>query len=165
MSGQSDGPGLEIRPFASEADILWAAAVMAMSEPWITLGRDEATSRKLLSDPEKDRYILLALGERAGFLILSLKIALAGYIQTVCVAPQFRDRDLGTLLMAFAEERILRQTPNVFLCVSSFNTRARRLYERLGYVRVGELPDFLVVGHSETLMRKTIGPLQGFSPR
>jgi ribosomal protein S18 acetylase RimI-like enzyme len=138
---------------------------MSASEPWITFQRDEATSRKLLSDAEKERFVLLVRGERAGFLILSLKGALAGYIQTICVAPASRGRGLGTRLMAFAEERILRQTPNVFLCVSSFNDGARRLYERLGYVRVGELPDFLVVGHSETLMRKTIGPLQGFTPR
>jgi len=60
--------------------------------------------------------------------------------------------------MGFAEERILRQSPNVFLCVSSFNHRAQTFYERLGYQRVGELPDFLVQGQAEILMRKTRGP-------
>jgi ribosomal-protein-alanine N-acetyltransferase len=163
--GRSDGTGLEIRPLASDDEAVWAAKVMAASEPWITLGRDEAASRAILKDAEKERYILLEGGERAGFLILNMRGALAGYIQTICVAPAFRGRGLGTRLMAFAEERVLRQTPNVFLCVSSFNEGARRLYERLGYVRVGDLPDFLVAGHSETLMRKSVGPLTGFQPR
>jgi hypothetical protein len=31
-------------------------------------------------------------------------------------------------------------------------------YPRLGCERVGELQDFMVRGHSEILMRKTIGP-------
>jgi ribosomal-protein-alanine N-acetyltransferase len=49
--------------------------------------------------------------------------------------------------------------PNVFICASSFNPGARRLYERLGYQVVGELPDYIVRGHAETLLRKTTGPL------
>lgn len=58
-----------------------------------------------------------------------------------------------------AEERILRDVPNVFVCVSSFNTEARRLYLRLGYEPVGELKDYIVAGHSELLLRKTTGPV------
>jgi len=156
---------VEVRPFESEADVSWAAEVMARSEPWITLGRDAEASRLILSDPEKERYVLLERGEPAGFIVLNLRGALAGYIQIVCVAPGFRNRGFGSRLVAFAEERILRDWPNVFLCVSAFNSGARRLYERLGYRRVGELEEFLVRGHSETLMRKTIGPLHGFRRR
>lgn len=163
--GRSDGGSLEIRPFESDEDVAWAAGVMAASEPWITLGRDEAASRVLLADREKERYVLLDRGERAGFLILNMRGAFVGYIQSVCVAPEFRDRGLGTRLVRFAEERIFRETPNVFLCVSSFNAGARRLYERLGYECAGELADFVVAGHSETLMRKTLGPLRDFRPR
>jgi hypothetical protein len=46
--------------------------------------------------------------------------------------------------------------------VSSFNPDARRLYERLGYSVVGELKDLIVPGHSEILLRKTLGPLTEF---
>jgi len=45
------------------------------------------------------------------------------------------------------------------MCVSDFNTGARRLYERLGYRLVGELTDYIVAGRSELLLRKTGGPL------
>jgi ribosomal protein S18 acetylase RimI-like enzyme len=59
--------------------------------------------------------------------------------------------------MAFAEARIFAGSPNAFLCVTSFNDRARALYERLGYRYVGELSDFFVRGVSELLYRKTRG--------
>ena len=71
-------------------------------------------------------------------------------------------RGVGRRLLAFAEERIFRESPNVFLCVSSFNAGARRLYLRLGYELIGELKDYIVRGHSELLMRKTRGPLREF---
>jgi ribosomal protein S18 acetylase RimI-like enzyme len=64
--------------------------------------------------------------------------------------------------MAFAERRIFSETPNAFICVSSFNGGARRLYERLGYQVIGELEDYVIPGHSEILLRKTIGPLTEF---
>ncbi|MDQ3427572.1 MAG: GNAT family N-acetyltransferase, partial [Gemmatimonadota bacterium] len=76
--------------------------------------------------------------------------------------PEERGRGLGTFLVRWAEARIFRESPNVFLCVSSFNVNARRLYQRLGYSVVGELTDFLVEGYSEILMRKTMGPWSSF---
>lgn len=88
-----------------------------------------------------------------------------GYIQTVCIDPARRGRGLGSKLVEFAEQRILQVSPNIFLCVSSFNQGARRLYEQLGYTVVGELTDYIVRGHSELLLRKTTGPLTGFSAK
>jgi ribosomal protein S18 acetylase RimI-like enzyme len=44
----------------------------------------------------------------------------------------------------------------MFLCVSSFNTRARQLYERRGYVQVGEFPGYVIAGASEILMQKRL---------
>jgi ribosomal protein S18 acetylase RimI-like enzyme len=88
--------------------------------------------------------------------------AFVGYIQTICVSEEDRSRGIGTRLMRFAEERIFRDSPNVFLCVSSFNPRAKALYERLGYEAVGELKDYIVKGHSEHVLRKTIAPIREF---
>jgi [ribosomal protein S18]-alanine N-acetyltransferase len=48
------------------------------------------------------------------------------------------------------------------MCVSSFNQAAGRLYQRLGYTMIGELTDYIVAGHSEILLRKSIGPLNEF---
>lgn len=148
-----------VRPLASTADLAACAALMASSEPFLTLKRDYEASLRLLRDPDRERYVA-EVGERfAGFLILNLQGAFVGYLQTICISPEFRGKGLGAALVGFAEERIFREHPNVFLCVSSFNPSARRLYERLGYHLVGELTDYLVAGHSELLMRKTRGPI------
>jgi ribosomal protein S18 acetylase RimI-like enzyme len=68
------------------------------------------------------------------------------------------------MLLEFAEERIFRESPNVFLFCSSFNHDAMRLYHRLGYERIGEIKDFVIAGAGEILLRKTIGPLTTFKP-
>ena len=138
------------------------ASMMANSEPWITLRRDYEASLKNLTDPSKEVYLALVGDEIAGFTVLNMRGAFVGYIQSVCVAAQWRNKGIGGHMMDFVEKRIFSEAPNVFICVSSFNRRAQRLYERRGYEAIGELKDFIVPGHSEILLRKTIAPLTGF---
>ena len=136
--------------------------MMAGSEPWITLRRGYEEALALLRDPTREVYGAFEEGRVLGFVILNMSGAFVGYVQTVCVGAEDRSRGVGTLLMRFAEERIFRESPNVFLCVSSFNPRAKALYERLGYEMVGELKDYIVKGHSEYLLRKSVGPIREF---
>lgn len=137
--------------------------MMAESEPWITLRRNYETLFGIVSNPEREIYVAIHGGkEVAGFIMLCMQGAFIGYIQSICIAPGWRNRGLGSRLIAFAEERIFREAPNVFICVSSFNPNARRLYERLGYEVIGELKDYIVSGHSEILLRKSVAPLAGF---
>ena len=107
-------------------------------------------------------YIAREADEIAGFVIICMTGAFVGYIQTICIHPGRRGQGLGSRLVAFAEARILRESPNVFMCVSSFNHDAQRLYQKLGYQVIGELTDYIVQGHSEILLRKTAGPLATF---
>ena len=154
-----------IQRLQSQADAQWCASIMAGSEPWITLGRTYEESLQIITDTSKEVYLASLEGELAGFIILNLRGAFVGYVQTICIDPRWRGKGLGSGLLRFAEERIYRESPNVFLCVSSFNQEARRLYERMGYETVGELKDYIVKGHSEILMRKSIGPLKEFGRR
>jgi ribosomal protein S18 acetylase RimI-like enzyme len=155
--------GVDIRAFASAADAQWAAHTMADSEPWITLGTGYERSLALFGNESRERYIAQVGGESAGFLVVSMQGAFVGYVQLLGVAAKFRGQGVGRALIAFAEQRIFGETPNVFICVSDFNAQARAFYARLGYETVGELKDFIVAGHSELLLRKTIGPIRGAS--
>ncbi len=150
---------VEIRKLQDTAEAERCAQVMSTSEPWITLRRSYNDSFKMLTDPSREIYLAVVQGQIAGFMILNMKGAFVGYIQTVCIFPEWRNTGIGTTLIAFAQERIFQDVPNVFMCVSSFNQNAQRLYERLGYRVVGELKDYIVPGHSEILLRKTIAPL------
>ena len=148
-----------INRLATRPEAEACARLMACSEPWLTLGRTYEASLAIVQDPTRETYITREGGELAGFVIICMTGAFVGYIQTICIHRDYRGRGFGSRMVAFAEQRILSEVPNVFMCVSSFNHDARRLYERLGYQVVGELTDYIVAGYSEILLRKTIGPL------
>src|SRR5215210_2996378 len=153
---------LSITPLSAEEDAQVCARLMCNSEPWITLGRNFDASLAIVRDPTREVYLARDESGIAGFLILCMTGAFVGYIQTICIDPRCRGLGLGSRLLEFAEERIRRVSPNIFMCVSSFNVGARRLYQRHGYEVIGELTDYLVKGHSEILLRKTFGPLTSF---
>jgi ribosomal protein S18 acetylase RimI-like enzyme len=146
---------------AGEAEA--CARMMASSEPWLTLERSYAKCLEIVRNPAKEVWVVPAPDGARAFVILDMHGAFSGYLQTICVREDARGRGLGSRLLAWAEARIFRDTPNVFLCVSSFNAGARRLYERLGYTLVGTLDDYIVRGHAELLMRKTRGPWREFT--
>jgi [ribosomal protein S18]-alanine N-acetyltransferase len=157
-----EAPQVVIRPLQDAAEARICARVMADSEPWITLRRPYEEALNLVRDPVKEVYVATADRLVLGFIVLHLGCPFSGYIQTIAVVPEWRSRGIGRKLIEFAEERIFRESPNVFLCVSSFNSSAQRLYGRLGYERVGEFRDYVVAGYSEILMRKTTGPIGAF---
>jgi ribosomal protein S18 acetylase RimI-like enzyme len=154
-----------IRPLATDAEAQACAALMSSIDPWLRLGRSFDESLRIVRDPAREVYVAIDQngadpGTRvAGFVVIVMQGAFVGYIQSVAVGERWRGRGVGSTLLTFAERRIFRDEPNVFICVSSFNPRARRLYERLGFEVVGELRDYVVRGHAELLLRKTIGPL------
>ena len=153
---------LKIRKIQSDNEIHECANLMSNSEPWVTLGRTYKESIFLLQDTSREVYIALIEDELVGFFIIQMQGAFRGYIPTLAIKPEFRNQGIGSSLLKFAEERIFRETPNVFICVSSFNENAKRLYIRLGYKVVGELENYIISGHSEILLRKSISPLSEF---
>ena len=153
---------LEIRRLESKREAEECAHLMASSEPWMTLRRGYDDSLALLTDPAREVYLALAGQEIVGFIVVVMQGAFVGYIQSVGVKPEWRNRGIGGRLLQFAEERIFREAPNAFICASSFNPKVQRLYQRLGYEVVGELKEYIVAGHSEILYRKTIGPRADF---
>ncbi len=153
-----------IVPARHDADRATCARLMCETDPWITLGRSYDRCLVAVSDAGRELYVALDGDAVAGFILITMKGQFPGYIASVCVAPAARGSGLGTTLVEFAEERIHRESPNVFLCVSSFNEGARRLYERLGFEYVGTLKDYIVKGYDELLYRKTIGPWSEFVP-
>ena len=133
--------------------------MMADSEPWIRLERGYEASFEIIVEPSREVFLAWIDDEIVGFVIIEMNGTFKGYIKSICVSPNQRRKGIGSSLMQYAEERIFSETPNVFLLVSSFNSSARDLYQRLGYEEIGEFKDFIVRGHSEVLMRKTKGSL------
>ena len=156
MEKSPDEDGAEIAEATIE-ERLWCARLMASSEPWITLGRGYEACRAASGDPACLVLVARRGGEPCGFLRLHPRgVAGSPYVASVAVTEKARGFGIGTALLDAAEARF-PSARYIFLCVSSFNVRARALYERHGYRLVGELPDYVVDGFSELLMGKRLG--------
>jgi predicted ester cyclase/GNAT superfamily N-acetyltransferase len=153
---QIAGDSLEIVS-ATLADREWAATIMAASDPWRKLGVGLEICRRACCDPEYLVFLAHRGAERCGFIVLQSRgVAGAPYIKTVATAAAFRGQGIGARLIEFAEDHFRGQSRHIFMCVSSFNQRARTLYERLGYEAVGEFHDFAISGASEILLYKRL---------
>lgn len=139
-------------------DRLWCARLMASSDPWITLGRGYDVCRAASVDPA---YLVLMArrgGEPCGFVRVHPRgVAGCAYIASIAVAEAERGGGVGAALLDAAEVRFAGSSRYLFLCVSSFNTRAQAFYARHGYARMGEFPDYVIDGASEVLLGKRLG--------
>jgi ribosomal protein S18 acetylase RimI-like enzyme len=140
------------------------ALLMSSSEPWITLKRTYEDSLKILLDKSNDTYVLKSGQRITGFVVVKCQGSLIPYIQSIAIHPEYRRKGIGTKIIKDVEEIYSIQYHHIFLCVSSFNDSARKLYVNLGYKIVGELKDHIVSGHSEFLLSKSLRPVDTASP-
>jgi ribosomal protein S18 acetylase RimI-like enzyme len=76
------------------------------------------------------------------------------YIHIIAVKKDFRGKGIGKLLLQCAEKQCFEESSKLFLVVADFNLNAKRLYERIGYSEVGEIPSLYRSGITEYLMMK-----------
>jgi ribosomal protein S18 acetylase RimI-like enzyme len=157
-------PVVTITRITDTEDQNWCAALMANSEPWISLKRNYEDGQALMrvTDGGMEAYLAKIGKERLGFVVIKMAGAFVGYIQILAVAEASRGMGIGNKLMDFVEERIFQVSPNAFICVSDFNENARKLYEARGYQLLGKLENYLENGFTELLLRKTIGSINDF---
>jgi ribosomal protein S18 acetylase RimI-like enzyme len=76
------------------------------------------------------------------------------YLRTLALREDAQGAGLGARLLEAYEAACGAPGGGWFLLTSDFNTAAQRFYERHGYRRVGQLPDFAVPGVSELVFWK-----------
>jgi ribosomal-protein-alanine N-acetyltransferase len=138
------------------------ARMMSLNDPWITLGMNYEQCLNAFDGGCKEIYVVETGNSIAGFVILQICGTFSGYIQTICIGEAYRGKGYGKKLLQYCEERILKFSPNVFICVSSFNKGAIKLYYEFGFKLVGELDNFVKAGFTELLLRKSVGPRVGY---
>lgn len=144
-------------------ELRFCAELMLRSDPWKTYGFNLKQCIDVLKGNEKEVYIAVYKTQNIGFVAMHFQGVLRGYIQTLCVEPKFTSKGIGTFLLEFCERNILSCFPNVFLCVSSFNKQAQKLYYRLGYKKIGELKNHVVEGYDEYILQKHTCSLMEFN--
>lgn len=113
---------------------------------------------KVLRDGVARQKVMVAFSHEAcvGFYWWDPKgtFRLFPYLHLIVVKQGLRGQGLGTLLLDHFEQQAFTGASKVFLAVADFNPRAKKLYERQGYVEVGAIPGLYKPGVSEYIMMK-----------
>ena len=134
--------------------------MLADADPWKTLGYDHKDwSRIFCPIPQgRETFVAEADGKVTGIAIVREKFLLGDYLELLGVAGWARQQGTGKRLLAHVESVVFARTKNLFACVSDFNTGARDFYRKQGFQEIGPMPNFLIPGSAEILLRKTAGP-------
>lgn len=76
------------------------------------------------------------------------------FLHMIAVKSNQRSKGYGKYLLNFFEHDLYADSERFFLMVGNFNTRAKKLYETIGYQNVGVLPKFYCDRVDEFLMMK-----------
>ena len=76
------------------------------------------------------------------------------YLATLAVKKNYRKKGIGEALVSKFETIGFKRADRVFILVSDFNKIAQKFYRKLGYKKVGNIPDLFKAGISENLLVK-----------
>jgi len=77
------------------------------------------------------------------------------YIHIVAVKEESRNQGIGKKLLEFVEDICFKDYAKLFLVVGDFNLRAKKLYKKIGYSEIGDIPNLYRDGITECLMIKS----------
>ncbi|MBC7691442.1 MAG: GNAT family N-acetyltransferase [Methylotenera sp.] len=158
---------LLIRP-AHSADLKRLVELTLHVELFRNYGMTESSALSLfetaLSDPESDVAVVAFAAKEAdsgipgkvlGFAWFLRKGAFgrSAYLRLIAVDPAARGTGAGRKLLEHFEGKYLAPH-GIFLLVTHTNDSAQGFYERSGYSRVGEIPDFIQKGMNERIYFK-----------
>jgi len=142
-----------------------AAAIVAIP-PWSVMSYPaEAMARFLATaDGNASHYAVEVEGEQAGAVSVRSPWLKGPYLELLALLPKAQGQGVGSSILVWFEEEALKVgARNLWVCASSFNTRALRFYERHGFEQAATLPGLVADGYDEILLRKF--PLRGDSDR
>jgi ribosomal protein S18 acetylase RimI-like enzyme len=76
------------------------------------------------------------------------------FLKNIVVKQQHRSKGIGKNLLAFYEDSCFKSVDKIFLTTSDFNVRAQKLYKKVGYKKIGEIPNLFKDGVAELLLMK-----------
>lgn len=77
-------------------------------------------------------------------------------LRCIAVNPDYRNRGIGKELLSYFEVQGFSSSSKVFLCVSDFNPKARKLYLEQGYKEIGRIEDLYKQGITEFILCKSL---------
>ena len=78
------------------------------------------------------------------------------YLHIIAVKEEYRGIGIGKKIIENIEDILSEKYSKCFLVVADFNPKAKRLYERMGYIELGRIPDLYKKGVTEIFMMKML---------
>jgi ribosomal protein S18 acetylase RimI-like enzyme len=142
------------RPGIARAQAPWIAGI----EPWRGLGYTAAGLGRYLARMAGDGEVWIARegrrGNPLGIVVATDGFLLGGFIALLAVRPAAAGQGIGQALVGRVAERVFAKRRWLFVSCDGSNVAALRFYRRLGFTRVGRLPDLVRQGRVELLLRK-----------
>ena len=141
-------------PAAARAQATWIVGI----EPWRGLGYTAAPLGRYLGRMAKERDVWLARTSTTapplGLVVVQDGFLLGAFVSLLAIRPEATGQGVGRGLMAHVEADVFARRPWLFTSCDSSNTRALSFYKKLGFDRVGRLPDLIKPKRTELLLRK-----------
>jgi ribosomal protein S18 acetylase RimI-like enzyme len=131
------------------------AARLAEMDPWQSLrSTPEGLERYLKRhDPCLSRYALWQEDRLIGVIAVRTPWLRGAYLELLSVFDEAQGQGVGHSLIKWLAAEGSRAGTNLWATVSASNQRARRFYERYGFVPIGDIPDLVRAGCTEILLR------------
>jgi ribosomal protein S18 acetylase RimI-like enzyme len=135
----------------------WIAAM----EPWSSLGYGAAGLSRFLRRSARAGGVLVAREIAARERVVAVVavqdgVLLGRFVSLLAVRPDAAGRGIGRALLARVEAQTARKRRWLFVSADASNRAALGFYRKLGFVRVGRLPDLVAEGRVEILLRKRV---------
>ena len=126
-------PDMDFR-YAKNSDLTEVKAIEQLTSPY-------PWSDKLLDDSINKLLVITQKQEIIGFAVVAL-VAQQAELHLIAIRPKAQSQGYGQLILALIIESMPASIESFFLEVRVSNCRAIRLYQRLGFVQIGERKDY-----------------------
>ncbi len=145
-------------PALARAQSAWIVGI----EPWRGLGYSAAPLGRYLGRMAREREVWIARSAKEtrrgapplGLVVVQDGFLLGGFVSLLAVRPDAAGQGVGRALMEHVAARVFTKRLWLFVSCDAANGRALSFYRKLGFQRVGRLPDLVKPKRVEVLLRK-----------
>ncbi|HEX2657894.1 MAG TPA: N-acetyltransferase [Polyangia bacterium] len=139
---------------------------IAVIDPWRSMGFTPGGLAGFLQRSARPAGGVLVARENRrgpvlGIVCVQAGVLLGDFVSLLAVRPESAGRGIGRALMDAVAERTFAKRRWLYVSVDESNRAARAFYRKLGFERVGRLPELVRPGRVELLLRKpspTVAP-------